>query len=160
MDLQPAIAVMFLAEASSLGKMHLQILHFPIALAMMAVVADLLWVITRRGIFKASGTFLIVAAAVMSIPTVIAGDNLMDSIFGENVPKVGQAHATLGVVTMSVLLLAAVFRLIFIKSQAKWWPWVYGLLIVSAACLAGLTAHLGGAVAWPTMFTAAAFFTK
>jgi uncharacterized membrane protein len=147
-------AAMFLADASNLGKMHLQILHFPIALAMMAVAADLLWLITRRGLFKGSGTFLIVAAAIMSIPTVIAGDNLMDSFFGENVPKVGQWHATLGIVTMSVLILAAAIRLIFINRQTKWWPWVHGVLIVSAAGLAGLTAHLGGVLVWRDLFTA------
>ena len=148
-----------LANASNLGKIHFQILHFPIALAMMAVVADLLWLITRRGIFKASGTFLIVAAAVMAIPTVIAGDNLMDSLFGENPASICQWHANLGITAMGVLIVAAALRLIFVNRQTKWWPWVHGLLIVVAAGLVTLTGHLGGVMAWPELF-AVPWFVK
>jgi uncharacterized membrane protein len=151
---------------SALGKMHLQIVHFPIALAVLALVADLLWMLARRGrfapAFKASGTFLLVAAAIMAIPTVIAGDNLMDSMakyFTGDLQPVGNWHVNLGITTMSILILAAVLRLAFINRQTKWWPVAHGVLILGAAGLAALTAHLGGTLAWPTLFSAP-FFIK
>jgi uncharacterized membrane protein len=152
---------LFLADASTLGKMHLQILHFPIALAMMAAVADLLWLIRRKGrfapAFKASGTFLIVAAAILAIPTVIAGDSLMEDFYTGKVSGVVQWHANLGIITMCVLILAAGLRLVLVNRGTKWWPWVHGLLIVCAVGLVTVTAHLGGMLAWSDLFPVPSF---
>jgi uncharacterized membrane protein len=154
-------AGLFLADASTLGKMHLQLVHFPIALAILAVVADLLWLAARRGrfaaAFKASGTFLIVAAAILAIPTVIAGDSLMEDFYKGNVSGVVQWHANLGIITMCVFILAAGLRLVFVNRLTRWWPWVHGLLIVCAAGLVVVTAHLGGMLAWSDLFPVPSF---
>ena len=56
-----------------LGKLHVLVLHFPIAMAIAAVAADILWLITRRLIFRSAGAYCLVLTLIAAIPTIVTG---------------------------------------------------------------------------------------
>ncbi|MFB3892812.1 MAG: DUF2231 domain-containing protein [Phycisphaerae bacterium] len=132
------------------GVLHLLVLHFPIALIMAALLADALWLITRKAFFRAAGFYCIILGALSAIPTVITGDMLSDSMqFSGDRAALLETHEGLGITTMIVALVAASWRLVGSAWLARgtkfgWWPHLYGLLIVAAGVLVTLTGHWGG----------------
>jgi uncharacterized membrane protein len=56
-----------------IGTFHLAIIHFPIALTIMTVVAEILFIWYRRVLFEQAAYFMIVAAAVWAPPTALLG---------------------------------------------------------------------------------------
>ncbi|MCE5293196.1 MAG: hypothetical protein LLF94_01105, partial [Chlamydiales bacterium] len=58
---------------SWLGNFHLILLHFPIALVCMVVIAELLFFWQKNPLYDNAGRFMLLAAAVMAIPTVLTG---------------------------------------------------------------------------------------
>lgn len=57
----------------NIGKLHVVLVHFPIALAFAAGLAEVLWWWTRRDSFRQTGLYCLVLAAVGAIPTLITG---------------------------------------------------------------------------------------
>ena len=55
------------------GGFHLIFLHFPIALIAMTGVSELLFIWRRRPIYDSASRFMIIAAAVLAIPTALLG---------------------------------------------------------------------------------------
>ena len=151
------------------GKMHLLVLHFPIALLFAAIAADLLFLATKRGVFRSAGLYCIVAAALMAIPTVTTGFVLMDSIEAEHEhltatqhaayehlealggklhdPDIGETHEDLGLIAGSLVFVAGGFRLWRRDRLAKPWGFIYAGLVVAAAVVTGVAAHYGGVFA-------------
>ncbi len=129
------------------GKTHLQILHFPIALTLAAALADVCWAIWRQHFFRHAGFYCLLFAAVMVIPTVLAGDNLMDQ--GSQSPgAIGEVHQNLGFTTLGVLLAATLVRSVGRNKLRGWMLWAYVLLMAASAVLIVLTAHWGGMFAF------------
>ena len=61
-----------------IGKLHVLLVHFPIALALSAVLADFLLAITRKDYFRICGHYCLILAAIAIIPTAFTGDQLLD----------------------------------------------------------------------------------
>jgi uncharacterized membrane protein len=131
------------------GKLHLLVLHFPIALILMTALADLLWLWRPRSLFKEAGYFCIVLGALASIPTVVTGWILIESmnLSGEAV-NLGEMHETLGLLTTMVALLAAVTRILQRNRLSGLWGYAYALLIAACVVLISLTGHYGGMLAF------------
>lgn len=55
------------------GRFHFLFIHFPIALIVMTVTAELLWFWYKTPLFNYAARFLITAAAIFVIPTVLLG---------------------------------------------------------------------------------------
>ena len=132
-----------------LGKLHLLLLHLPIALIVATAAADLLWAITRRKFFDHAGLYCLLGALVTAPLTVLTGSMLLDSMFeGHNPPLpepllAGQ-HETAGYIALSVIVAAAVIRVLW---QVKNWNWlkaIYILLIIASSVTIGIVGHLGG----------------
>lgn len=58
---------------NQIGRFHLLMLHFPIALIVMTVVAEWLWIWYRNPIFDHAARFMILAAAIVAPPTALLG---------------------------------------------------------------------------------------
>ncbi|MEI7835361.1 MAG: DUF2231 domain-containing protein [Planctomycetota bacterium] len=131
------------------AKLHLLILHFPIAMILAAVMADALWLWLRKPIFRESGCWCIVVGAAAAIPTVITGFLFLDgmTLSGE-MAELGETHETLGVITMSLALAAAAIRLAARNRLAGRWAYVYAVLVAAAAIFVGLAGHWGGMLAF------------
>jgi uncharacterized membrane protein len=133
----------------AIGKLHVLVLHFPIALILAAGLADMLWLLTRKAIFKDAGYYCIILGALGAIATVITGSMLIDTLnlTGEY-HDLGETHEALGITTMIVAILAGGVRVFFRNRLPKIWAWVYGLLILSALTLVSITGHYGGMIAF------------
>lgn len=58
---------------ASMGRFHLLFLHFPIALIVMTVLAEWLWIWYVNPLFRQAARFMIVAAATFALPTALLG---------------------------------------------------------------------------------------
>lgn len=56
-----------------IGGFHFIFLHFPIALIMMTVIAEILFVWYTKPIFNYAARFMLVAAAILALPTALFG---------------------------------------------------------------------------------------
>lgn len=131
------------------AKLHLLILHFPIALILAAGLADVLWVWLRRPVFRESGYWCITLGAGATVPVVITGFLLLDGmgLTGE-FAQLGETHETLGIITMGLALAAAGVRLAAKNRLAGLWAYAYAVLIAGASAFVGLAGHWGGMLAF------------
>jgi len=127
------------------GKLHVMLVHFPIALGLAAVLADAIWLISKKDFFRQAGLWCLLLAALSAIPTVIAGDSHLDAqIYIGEVKRIAGIHETLGYLTMGVLLAAALLRCIRKNRPAGAWLGIYAVLMAGAAGLISLTGYYGG----------------
>ena len=129
----------------NIGELHVVIVHFPIALAICAALADLLWLVTRKDSFKNAGMYCLVLAAISAIPVVITGlietwglDYSGDYLFTVTV------HKYLGIASFIIAVLAAGLRLGFRQRMKKWWLAGYCVLMLALVICIAITAHFGG----------------
>jgi len=57
----------------AIGRFHLLFLHFPIALTVMTVAAELLWIWFANPLFTHAARFMLLAAAAFALPTALLG---------------------------------------------------------------------------------------
>jgi hypothetical protein len=62
-----------------IGKLHVILAHFPVALALSVALADVLLVVTREDFFRICGMYDLVLAVIAIIPTAYMGDQVPDS---------------------------------------------------------------------------------
>jgi len=93
------------------GKLHVLLLHFPIALALAAALGDVLGAVWRKDFFRQAGFYCLLLAALAAIPTVIAGDMHMEAQhYLGSMHDLAETHEALGIATLCVLLAAAALR--------------------------------------------------
>ena len=119
-----------------------------VAMCGTAAAADLLWAITRRKFFDHAGLYCLLGALVTAPLTALAGDMLLDSMFNGNEPLLAQQHETAGYVALSVIVAAAVVRVLWGIRGWKWLKVIYVLLIVSCLVTISIVGHLGGQLAF------------
>lgn len=123
------------------GNFHLILLHFPIALITMAAVSELLFFWYGNSLFDQASRFMVIAAAVMVIPTVLTG-----LAYGYNVPYEGVMasyfwwHRFFGLFTAVLAITTAIFRE-FSAKKAVYYMCLF-LLFISV----NVTAFLGGSL--------------
>lgn len=133
----------------NIGRLHLVLLHFPIALILAAAVADVLWLIWRRPLFREGGFWCAILAGLAGIPTVALGFVLMSSMNLHGAQAdLGEMHEHFGLASGIVAAVAGGVRLGFRNSLPGVWPWIYGVLIAAAAVLVSLAGYYGGELAW------------
>lgn len=132
-----------------LGKLHVVLVHFPIALALSAALADLLWAATRREFFRHAGFYCLILAAISVIPVAITGDQLLDSMsLPPALAPLGETHQVLGIASLVLILLATAVRALRRNQPTGYWLIAYAVLIVAVATCISLTGHYGGMLAF------------
>ncbi len=130
-----------------IGKLHVLLVHFPIALALSTVLADFLWAITRKDYFRICGMYCLVLAAIAVIPTAITGDQMLDTVESGLTPdnlKIADTHEDLALTSLALIIAAAVLRGIQKNRPQKIWLVIYSILIVLILGFITLTGHYGG----------------
>lgn len=130
---------------------HPLVVHFPVALAISAIVLDLAAHVLRRSSLAAIATWLAGMAAVMALPTVATGFlDLADARRVESGVVPLEQHLNLGIATTVALLVAGGGRALAhregILAGRVWWAYTI-LLAVAAAMVTG-TAYFGGVVVY------------
>jgi uncharacterized membrane protein len=90
------------------GELHPAIIHFPIALIIIAFAFDLLYAFRKRFIFHLIAGWMIMIAAALLIPTALTGF-LAKSFYSADDPDVIR-HQTMALVTIIFTLGYAIFR--------------------------------------------------
>ncbi len=140
-----------------LGKLHLVLVHLPIALVTATAAADLLWALTRRRFFDNAGLYCLLGALVTAPLTVIAGDMLMDLKFNGNEPPLAQQHETFAYIALGAIVAAALVRILWRLKDWNWLKAIYALLIVGSLATISFVGHLGGQLAFGETYLSGLF---
>ncbi len=138
--------------------LHPVLVHFPIALSIVAVVTALFWVIRAKTSWWKATLFLEIMALVGAIVAVRTGDVMRDQ--SEGVMIVDQfvdLHETMGDCSIWLLVVAIVLlvamRWIGVRETKHAgvrlrWRLIAFIAVLSAAVLTGITGHIGGLMTW------------
>ena len=129
-----------------LGKLHVVLVHFPIALVVATATADVLWAFTRRKFFDNAGLYCLLGALLMAPLAAILGDMRFDMLFKDPGPALAENHATAGFVGLGLIIAAATARVFWRLKGWKWLKAVYVVLIAAAFVAIIIAGHLGGLV--------------
>ena len=133
----------------NLGKLHVMVVHFPIALAVAAVAADILWALTKRPHFRAASGFCLVAALVATPLVLLTGWELVSSLnLPPDLADLAEGHEHMAIASFGVMAAAAVVRGLWARQGKKWQLVLYGVLMAALFVCISITGHLGGKIAF------------
>lgn len=117
-----------------MGLLHHVILHFPLALIVMTVISEILFRITKNPLFNAAARFMIVAAAILVIPTAIFGFILSHHThYAGTLAVIFWWHRFLGIITTGLAIIVAVLKELYSRKKANTktaYYWCLGVLFV------------------------------
>lgn len=108
---QDAVSPHAASWLGSIGRFHFLFLHFPIALIVMTVVAEWLWIWFANPLFSHAARFMILSAAIFALPTALLGFALS---YEQNYTGISLDlyvwHRYFGFLTAGLAILAAILR--------------------------------------------------
>jgi uncharacterized membrane protein len=123
--------------------LHPAVVHFPIALAVVGAVAEVVYLILRRPWVKWFGPILITLALAGSGAAYFSGQSVEDKAVDQGVPQVAvQKHETSCVWALAALGLATLLAWA-VRPTGKG-IWLSALIALAAAGLTLYTGYLGG----------------
>ncbi|MBN2581638.1 MAG: DUF2231 domain-containing protein [Planctomycetes bacterium] len=133
----------------SLPNVHPAVVHFPIALLLVAAVLDLVAIFARRESLARCGGLLLVLAAAGGLVALLTGFAAEESASPLGNPAAaGEAlerHEIAAIVTFVLTAVLAGWRLVGkLQLPRGAMKWVYVVLLLAATVGVGLTGHLGG----------------
>lgn len=136
------------------GNYHYIFLHFPIALIIMACVAELLLLWRKNPKYDFIVNFLLISAAILAIPTVFSGLSLEESgaVTVEAQPLL-EWHKIFGFITFSLTVITVIIR------NFLGWYSLYLCSLIALLISVIITAHLGGLMAFEDFTLLPPFFT-
>jgi uncharacterized membrane protein len=133
---------------TGIGRFHLLMLHFPIALIVMTVVAEWLWIWYNNPIFEHAARFMILAAAIFALPTALLG---LAYGYGQVYEGLNLElfvwHRYFGLLTAGLAIITAILKECFVRQSASSLTGYYiclFLLFISVS----LTGAFGGGLAF------------
>jgi mono/diheme cytochrome c family protein/uncharacterized membrane protein len=128
-----------------LGKLHLLLLHFPIAL-LLAGAAGEVWYMRRRSSIPSEAVrFCIALGATAAVPSVALGWVYASSGIGSSSPDLLELHRWVGTAAGAWAIALAIAS--EAESRRGVRTWRFRVMLLSGVLLVSLTAHLGGLLA-------------
>jgi uncharacterized membrane protein len=125
------------------------VVHVPIALAVAAAAADILWALTKRPHFRAASGFCLVAALIATPLVLLTGWERLSSMkLPPAIADLAEDHEHAAIATLCVIAGAAVVRGFWAQQQKKWMLVLYGVLMAALFVCISITGHLGGKIAF------------
>ena len=133
-----------------IGRLHPLIVHFPIALVMVAAWAEGVALATRDYRWRTVAVINLRAGALLALAAAIAGVRLASALGFESSPLL-QWHRWLGAAA-TVLTAAAAVATFRTAAGSSRDVWIYRIALASAAIAVAATGHLGGLLVWGADF--------
>jgi uncharacterized membrane protein len=129
------------------GRLHPALVHFPVALVLVALVAEILCITRRDGRYADVARFLIVAAAWMSIPSAITGFIRADATeLDAAQQQLFAVHRVAGIATPVLVFLCAGLGEGVRRSGQIWELILYRVVLVLAAASTAVAGFYGGEI--------------
>jgi uncharacterized membrane protein len=127
------------------GRFHPFLVHFPVALILTAVVAEVLFALRGGQHFAAAALFLVTAAAWTSLPAFLAGfAAAAGQVFEGDLARVFAVHRIVGVTTPMLAFLAAGMGHSTRRTGQVWEQILYRIFLVLAAASVAVSGAYGG----------------
>ena len=131
----------------TIGKLHVLVIHFPIALILVAAVLEALSMLKRRVPYGPEMRPLMIIAGLSSIAAVASGLVHADhETLAPSLEKVLFWHRVLGIATAVLASGAAILGEVSRRSEGSRMRLWYRLVLLAAAVTVALTGHDGGAM--------------
>ena len=135
---------------SFIGKFHPLLVHFPIALVLVAAAAELMVIATPHQAWRTVAIANLRAGAAMGVVTAITGWLFAASPFVDATTSL-EWHRWLGMAGAAGAIGAALLTLrLHVSSRRS--AFVYRFTLFVTALLVAITGHLGGALVWGAGF--------
>jgi uncharacterized membrane protein len=132
------------------GRLHPLLVHFPIALVLVAAVAELVAMLTSFQEWRVVAVANVRAAAVFAMAAGLAGWLLASSSSVEP-SDVLEWHRWIGTAA-TVAVVAAALATSGHRNYLPGVPWLFRIALFWAAALVAVTSHLGGTLVWGADF--------
>lgn len=130
-----------------LGRLHPVLVHFPVALVLVALVAEGLCIARRDGRYADTARFLILAAAWLSVPAAVTGLIRADSMtFDPTQARLFAIHRVAGIATPVLVFLCAGLGEGARRSGQIWELMLYRVVLVLAAVSTAVAGYFGGEI--------------
>jgi len=139
--------------AARIGRFHIQLVHFPVALLLAALLAEILHRLRPAPHWRASARFCLWTGALGAIAAVATGWLLAENgSWTAQQADLVETHESLGVATAIGAVALIVLGWVLRKrgGQAAAWAYLAGALCVGA--LVSVTGHYGGLIVWGREF--------
>src|SRR5438045_1725105 len=134
-----------------IGRLHPLLVHFPIALTLIAAAAELAAIATRMPQWRAVAVANVRAGAAFAIVAAVAGWLLGSSRLVD--ASAGLAwHRWFGISAAIVAVAAALTSRSIVHDPPPRQMWVYRGIVFCAAGLVGVAGHLGAVLVWGADF--------
>jgi uncharacterized membrane protein len=126
------------------GQMHPLLIHFPIALVIVAAAAEVAAIVTGSERWRVVADGNLRTAAIFAVIAAVAGWRLAAAAGMDPTPLL-EWHRWLGTVSAAAAVAAALTTL---KRQSALAVRTYWMALFGAAALVALAGHLGGRLVW------------
>lgn len=126
---------------------HPMIVHFPIALIIVAFVSEIVGVILRRDFYVKAALLLLIVGALGAIAAYVTGDEASHTVGDSGAIRAAlEMHEEAGEFTLWTVIIAALIRALFAFKHWMhgWRQWVAVILLAACVAAVGRTGYLGG----------------
>ena len=126
--------------------LHAMIVHFPIALVLVAFVSELAGFFLNRKFYQQVSLYILALAALGAIAAFLTGDAAGDGMDGGSLKKALEIHEQSATLTLWLTIVAAVVKigLTLLKKEIRWVKVAAFILLFAAAGSVARTGYLGG----------------
>jgi len=125
------------------GKFHPVVVHFPIALTIIALLAELLFVFKKEELFRAAGRFCIVISALSALVAASLGWAAASSANYPSLELTLAFHRWLGTGAAILVIGCAVLSEAAARKDNRKLYWSYFVALTVGSALVGVVGHLG-----------------
>ncbi len=133
-----------------LARFHPLLVHFPIALVILAAAAEAGAVLTGNGRWRALAMANVCAGAPLAVVSAAAGWQLASTL-GLDSTSILAWHRWLGAAGAGVTVVAAIATIAARRGSPRG-LWTYRIALLCAALLIAAAGHLGGSMVWGADF--------
>lgn len=128
------------------SHLHVMVIHFPIALLIVAFLSELIGVLSKKQFFTNASFYLLILGSLGALVAYVSGSYTGDGITNGMFQELIEMHEKAGLITLSLAICTTLFKIViyYFKIKKVWTPLVslvlLGILVIAVA----RTAYLGG----------------